>query len=435
LAVLIVALPCRLGAQESPSFGLGALGIKGTAVFKNFTYFYPTETDRQQVVDEGILQLEWSRRLAPWSDVRIVGDIRGDDAGFTRGVTFQIQETAERRSILNLKEAVLRVRGGPVEATFGRQIFAWGTADSFNPTDNINPYDYLDLIDNEKMGVYSAAARLTLGATSLVAIVVPVFTPSRLPLPGSRWIPQPPPDFVAVVDGREVPPPTASNMQYAARLRTTLRGVDLSLSYYDGFENTPVVRQSSIVIAPSTTVPRFTPVFTRIRVVGLDFSTTYGKFELHGEGAFRFAQSNGREDRFQWITGLNYTWDELPTRRIEQIVFILEYAREETLASRNPNILEPGTPPLTALGPKSAFRHAVAGRILVKFTEDTQLRIGGALDLIGGTSYYLQTKVSHKLSDALHLEGGLDLFGGPDQTFWGARRNNDRVFALVKYFF
>jgi hypothetical protein len=278
---------------------------------------------------------------------------------------------------------------------------------------------------------------LTAGPASLVFVVVPVFVPSRIPLPRSRWTPQTPPEFVGVADNREVPTTDVANMQYAARLRTTFKGVDLSASYYDGFDHTPVIRQSTIEVAPSVVLPRFTPVFTRIKVAGLDFSTTYRKFEFHGEGALRFAASNGREDRLQWILGLNYTWDELPVRWIEQVVVIFEYAREEIVASRSrSSILELGTlPQLGDLLAKNAFRNALAGRLLVKFTEDTQLKLTGVLDVLGAPNSYLQSKLSHKLTDALHLEAGLDFFTGPSQTFWGRWRNNNRFFLFAKYFF
>jgi hypothetical protein len=60
--------------------------------------------------------------------------------------------------VLDVKEAVLTFRPQAVEISLGKQIFAWGTADAFNPTDNLNPWDAMDPIDNEKMGVYSSAA-------------------------------------------------------------------------------------------------------------------------------------------------------------------------------------------------------------------------------------------------------------------------------------
>ena len=49
-------------------------------------------------------------------------EARGDDGDFTDGVYFQIPETERRRSILNVREAVLRLRRDPVEVTLGKQV-------------------------------------------------------------------------------------------------------------------------------------------------------------------------------------------------------------------------------------------------------------------------------------------------------------------------
>jgi len=46
--------------------------------------------------------------------------------------------------MLNLTEGVLRLHKAPVEVTFGKKIYSWGTADAINPIDYLNPYDLLD---------------------------------------------------------------------------------------------------------------------------------------------------------------------------------------------------------------------------------------------------------------------------------------------------
>ena len=436
-AALISLAPGIAAAQDEPA-GLAALGIKGTAILKNFSHFDTTHDDSQLIRNEGLVRLEVGRRLAPWSEVRLVGEVRKDDGDLTDGVTFQIQDKDPRRSVLDLKEAVLTLHGGPLDVTLGKQIFAWGTADSFNPTDNLNAYDYLDAIDNEKLGLWSAAFRLTAGATTATFVVVPAFVPSRLPLPRSRWTPEIPRTFVGVADDREVPGVSAGNLQYAARVRTTVRGVDVSASYYDGFEHVPVLRVSSLAVAPGITLPRFTPVFTRVKVPGLDVSTTYGKFELHAETAARFVESRGRDDRWQGIAGFNYTWDTPPLPGIEQIVFLAEYAREITLHSRPSSsfLSLDAVPGLGGLISSTVFREALIGRALVKVSEDTQVKLTAVLDLDSAPNAYVQPKLTHRITDALQVEGGLDLFaaGEPDSA-WGRYRRNNRVFVFLKYFF
>jgi hypothetical protein len=64
-------------------------------------------------------------------------------------------------------------------------------------------------------------------------------------------------------------------------------------------------------VAPGVSIPVLTPVFTRMRVAGLDAATTFGKLEVHGEAAAKFAVRNGATDRLQAVAGLRYTWDDL----------------------------------------------------------------------------------------------------------------------------
>jgi hypothetical protein len=445
VAVLLWAVLAGAGlvAAQSPPpperepFSLASLGVKGQAIFKGFSYFQQTPNDHQNLVGEGILQLEWARRLAPWGSVKLVVDARGDTAGFAEGVTFQIPETSIHRSMLNVKEATANLRKGPVEVTVGKQVFAWGTADAFNPTDNINPYDYVDLLDNEKMGVYSAAVRLNAGPANLTVVLVPFFTPSRLPLTDSRWTPVPAASFAGIAEGRELPGREVRNMQYGARLKATFAGWDLSASYYDGFQHTPVFRQSAVEVAPGVSLPTFTPVFTRLRILGLDFSTTFGKFEVHGEGAFKLVASNGRDDRFQGMTGFNYTWDGLGLKWLDQITVIVEYGHEFILHSRPASgIVATGSVPLVGdLLADNAFRNGVIARVQFKFTEDTQLKITGLVDFGGSPSSYAQIKLTHKLTDAFHAEAGVDFLTGSATSFWGRWRDNDRFFVFLKYFF
>ena len=126
---------------ESAPFTLASIGIKGTLTYKLAVYPETTPNDNRQVHNEGILEVEWARRLTPWADLKLVADARKDDKDFDEGLNFQIPETSLHRSILDLKEAVARFSRGAYEVSVGKQIFAWGTAEGFNPTDNLNAYD------------------------------------------------------------------------------------------------------------------------------------------------------------------------------------------------------------------------------------------------------------------------------------------------------
>jgi hypothetical protein len=426
------AAPPEAEPASEPT-SLRELGFKGQLLYKNFSHFDTTPNDHHTFRNEGILDLEWSRRVVPWADLKLVLEVRGDDNGFADGVRLQIPETDPHRSVLSLKEATVKLRGGPVEVTLGKQVFAWGTADAYNPTDNLSPYDYMDVLDNEKIGVYAAAGRFDLGPASLTLVVIPFFTPSRLPLLTSRWTPPLPEDLAVVLDDRQLPGRDLDNMQYAGRLRGTLGGWDLSVSYFDGFDTSPTLRVSTAGTADGGVVPRVTPVFPRTRFAGFDFSTTVRQLEVHGESAFVFADRDA-DDRFQAIAGINYTWDSIGLSWLDQITLVLEYVRAVTLRSREPPaVAESGL--LASRTFRSGFNNAGVARLHLKLSEDTFLKLTGIGDFSQAFNYYAQIKLTHRFSDAFHLEGGLDFLAGPADTFWGRWRDNDRFFLLLKYLF
>jgi hypothetical protein len=433
---LLGAVPVRAQTSrdtEEEVWSLRELGFKGMAIGKSFAYSSETPNDDRNFRNEGILQIEWARRLAPWADAKAVVEGRIDDSQFADGFYFDVPEVEDHRSYLDLKEAVLGFQKHPVKLTLGKQFFAWGTADGYNPTDNLNPYDYLDPIDREKLAVYSAAAQFTAGPASLTLVLIPLFTPSRVPLATTRWFPPVPEDIAAITQPRDLPPNTAANMQYGARLRGTVAGWDLSVSYFEGFEPTPVIKQTTTVVAPGVEAPTLTPVFTRMRVAGADFSTTFGKLEVHGEAAAKFVVRDGRDDRLQWIAGVNYTWDELGLSWLDRIQLIAEYAREEILTSdSNSDILE--LDDQLAL-PNNAFPDAAIGRLLFHFNDDTQFEVGGTVNFEGSANSYLKAAFTHKITDAFHATMGVDLISGPRDTFWGRWRDNDRAYVFLKYFF
>jgi hypothetical protein len=145
---------------------------------------------------------------------------------------------------------------------------------------------------------------------------------------------------------------------------------------------------------------------------------------------------NGRDDRFQAIAGLNYTLD-VGHRRLDQVLFVVEYARETVLRHhRHTDIVDSNRVPLVgARLANNAFRDAVVGRVQAKLSEDTVLKLSGIADLSGPPSHYIQFKGTHRITDALHVEAGLDFLTGKPDTFWGRWGDNDRFFAVLRYLF
>lgn len=87
---------------------------------------------------------------------------------------------------LEIREAYIQLYGflaKNLDVTIGRQRIAWGTADKINPTDNLNPYDFEDILDfGRHRGSDALNLRYWMGNSSLQAVYIPFFQPDNLPI-------------------------------------------------------------------------------------------------------------------------------------------------------------------------------------------------------------------------------------------------------------
>lgn len=410
--------------------------ITGSIEYKFFNHFHSAPQYSARFRNEGILKLDMDY---DWRQVNInlTPEIYFTNWPLSAGMMDKFEERDKERYIANLKEGYAIYYGDNFNLSIGKKIYSWGKADGYNPTDSINPYDFLDVPDNEKIGVFSAALSYSFGNSYMDLVFIPTFTPSRLPDGDNRWAGNPGGDEQGETQGRqfntiaytlsdrEIPGRQMENSQFAIRFGTTIRGWDLSLSYYDGFDSVAVVRKD---IEDGEIY--YTPIYSRIHKIGADFSTTFGKIEIHGEMAHRFTLWDRDDDFFQYIIGGNYSWDELPivSEYMEQITLVLEYAGESvTEAKKDPNISG-------SAGYTRPFTNSILTKLIFKFSEEDKIEVGSAININDG-DYILQPKWIHKITDSLKFETGVDILNGKDDSFFGKWSRNDRAFTFLTYLF
>ncbi|MFP4058273.1 MAG: DUF1302 family protein [Candidatus Brocadiia bacterium] len=389
--------------------------------------------DSRKARSEFRLDLELDIPLSDQARLFLRPDVRWDTDHLSAGLFDESRRDTMRRPIFHFQEAYLEWRPGPWEFRLGEQIFAWGTADGYNPTDNLNPRDYLDLADSEKIPVFALSATYYLDeVTSLQAVLVPFFTPSRFDGQDSRWSffpAEPPLDF-----DRDLPADSLSNMQVGLRARTSVRGWDFSLSYFDGYND---------IGRPTLTYERFAPLgplgpvvlrpegvrfaYDKVRTLGFDFATTWKHVGLHGEVAHTWTDGDRDDSYLQYVLGIDYTWADI--RPGQNLRLVLEYAGEE-VTSRGPE--RDGVPP-TRLG--RYLDDSILARIVYELDETRKLELKGVANLRGDDNFYLQPAFTWDLRENLRLKLGADIFTGAGESFFGQFDDNDRFFLLLQYYF
>ncbi len=348
-----------------------------------------------------------------------------DDEGLSAGA---FDDRAERRPIVNFREAFVAWERGPLEVRAGKQIFSWGKADLFNPTDTLNARDYSDLLDSEKIGSLALSARWFLSeAISIEAAWLPAFfIPHRLPPRGERFD-LVPPDFPIEILERDLPPDTLASSQYGVRLFGTIPEIELdwALSAAHGFDHWPNLRlRLRRLDRPPFFAPALEPFFKRQDALGGSLARTLGPFEVHAEAAW-FSHSERSEDEYvHAVAGANWRAVAL-VDEADEVFVTLEYASLIPTDRRAPGVL-PGV--WTEI-----FRSALLGRARYSYAGGEWTVEGtGALFLHGPDAQVWQVRASYRIFDWLFAAAGADQIAGSTESFFGQFRRDDRFFFFLE---
>src|SRR5690606_1102114 len=160
-------------------------------------------------------------------------------------------------------------------------------------TSNINPYNFTDLLDvrYQTIGVFSAKADYYIKDWKFTGVVIPVFNPSILPLSSSPWSTPLPENIPNPFDPTRnfhadyefinpvLPAKDINSIQSAAKVGTSLGKIDISASYYNGYNDLPIQFLQTIIPLNIDSVNiLIQPEYRPWQVIGADFASVLGKF-------------------------------------------------------------------------------------------------------------------------------------------------------------
>lgn len=296
-------------------------------------------------------RLEFYFAYTPDRHLQIVGDIEPVFFGLPQAKELNDLATMQMLTPFHLESDAAYIAlfdlVPNLDIKVGRQIVQWGTADKFNPTNNINADDledrplFTEPIANQMIVVdYSPLG----DKLWFQGVYVPMFYPALLPPSAARGLkdPQTKVPFASGVDEAKIehlqdlianqpglepeviahvfmPSRKFTTGQSAVKIGTSLGGIDMSMSYYNGRHDipTPVDVQSTrkdataaecgAVAGSAPTIPQctyrsdVTLVYPRMQVLGFDFTTQVpflGDMGLWGEGALFFPQAQRLDIEF-----------------------------------------------------------------------------------------------------------------------------------------
>jgi len=367
-----------------------------------FGYFQDAPNDPTQLVADMLAREEVFATPVPWLRLAAGIDVRANSHDQVEDSwAVDVTDRTIRRPRLSLRRASATLTHGPFTLDAGKQFIRWGRADVVTPTDRFAPRDFLNVFDNEFLGVAGVRASLQTGAGTVEGVWTR-FTPSRVPLVDQRWTVLPP----------DVPPPSAplpriypDSSQVGVRFNHTGAGFDWSASYFDGNNYLPNIDPTGLSFPP-------------MRMVGGDAALPLRWLTVKGEAAY-FASSSPTTDEYVlYVIQLE--------RQSGEWVFVGGYAGEVVTNARS-------TTPVT-FAPDRGMTESFVGRASYTIDVNRSVAIEAAVRTSGDGAY---AKVEYSRAYGQHWRATLAGVGiaGRSDDFIGQYHRNSHATVALRYSF
>lgn len=320
------------------------------------------------------------------------------------------RDRERQRPALSVRRASVAYSRRGLTLELGKQFIRWGKADILNPTDRFAPRDFLAVVDTDFLAV--TAGRLAIGAqqNTVELVFAPWFTPSRIPLINRRWAPLPP-----SVQVRELEAKLPARAQYGVRWNHVGRGLEYSLSFYDGYNHLPLfdVRPVSLGYPVRVLAQRFYP---HLRMYGADLAWPLGWVTLKGETAWLRSRTPQADEYLLYVIQAE--------RQAGEWSLVGGYAGQHTTRARQ------------ALGfaPDRGLARAFLGRASYTIDANRSLATEGAVRQ-NAKGVWVKFEYSQALGPHWRATAAFTLIRGDPTDFLGQYRRNSHAALTLRYSF
>lgn len=352
-----------------------------------------------------------------------------------KAVSYNVYNGLDNTNDLYFQEAFLDYYSKYIDVRFGKQVFAWGKADEINPTDVLNAQKLTNIAEDKsirKLGLYSVKTDLKLFDYVLEAVWLPQFESMQLPSMNSKWA------FFTIPGLTELPEPSypeneIESTQWAFKLSKTISSLDLSISYFDGWDN---IYTPQLSFNPETHLMQLDNlVFHRTKMIGADFASGISTVGIWGEGAYFITEDSEGENPMiknpyiQCVLGIDHTFDwsvKANVQYFQEFITKVDNDAEDDAEEAITSKLGIGIP----------LQQSLTTRIQKSFGSGDvhKVEILGIYD-IKDEGFMFQPKLILSPIDAVSFELGSILYSGEEESIFGRFDNNDEMYIKCAYSF
>lgn len=386
--------------------------------------------------------------------VRTTGNHKMTDS-FTRGrmemsgdlpwFSFLVSGEAEANYLLEgmngvrLREAWVEHDGNHWDVRAGRQLIVWGRADGLRITDNISPPDYTDMVlrgvEDTHKPVTAMKLRGLYGDWTAEFIWKPLFEPLDMPDEGGPWAiytgferiddmarRMVRGSHVVVDDDENHKGNGLSDSEFAFKITRAGAGMDISLSYFNGWDNMPTFRLGQFQMGDEGPELHINRKHYRVSIYGLDIAVPYDAFVFRGEAALISGRRFYRNDMslkngdllkylvgFDWIPGSGWT--------------VTGQFADDFILGYSDDLAQDQHKPLVTLSLSKQFLHDT---LRIKEQLFTYLHDGQTMNRV---------YAEYDIADNWKISAGYDYFSVDNDSYYKNFGNNNQVWMKLRWSF
>lgn len=423
--------------KESSSEEASNFNLSGNVAFKTAVGYQKHEVDGVEYSGLNQAQistyLQLDGRLSDNWKLRISGDAFYDAIYKLRvGDDFRQEILDDYQTQLRLDDTYIQGSiTDDLDLKAGRQIVVWGKSDTIRITDIINPLDNrlpgMTDIEDLRLSVGMAKFDYYVGQWNVSAMIIAENRIMMEATPRSEYFPV---DTIFNVPGGIVDPfpelltPSTSwnNMQYALAVNGVFEGWDLSFYAADVLD-----QKWHFIQNPSVTAPLLSKrTVSKIKMLGSAINISEGSWIFKAEAAYldgvKYNNTPDEKTRLDALIGCDYMG-------IRDTTFSLEFANRhifnyESQMQGQADFVD-----------EDEMQSAL--RVTRSFSNDT-LTVTGLLSMFGShweNGGFARVWTEYDIMDAVSVNIGVIDYIGGEKPLMEAIKNNDRLFADIRYSF
>jgi hypothetical protein len=405
-------LACGLSLWASAAGAQSIISERGFVDGKGFLFPQTAPNDQTRAIADLLFREEVFLKPATWIRFAAGLDLRANSHD---QVEDQWRLDFEDRGVRRPRAAIRRLTATITAPKFtldvGKQFIRWGRADILNPTDRFAPRDFINVIDSDFLPVLAVRPLVQVGSNTFEAVWVPRLTPSRLPLFDQRWtvLPEGAQGF-AVEDGGSTIP---QRSQVGARWNHTGERMEMSLSYFDGFNHLPNIGAAPNAFGNAVSLTR---VYPDLRTYGGDVAIPTRVLLLKGEATYFTSPSSTSDEYVLYVVEVE--------RQAGEWILDGGYAGEVVTKST-------GT---FQFSPERGMARSIIGRVSYTVDPRRTVAVEGAVHQ-DGKGFYMKGEFSDALAPHWRLTVTGVGIGGESGDFLGQFSRNSHVSAGLRFNF